>query len=40
MLQTGVLFAAGAFILCALLVDVLYGVIDPRLRVRRKVANP
>jgi len=39
-LQTGVLFAAGAFILCALLVDVLYGVIDPRLRVRRKVANP
>jgi peptide/nickel transport system permease protein len=38
-LQTSVLFAAGAFILCALLVDVLYGVIDPRLRVRRKVAS-
>lgn len=38
-LQTSVLFAAGAFILSALLVDVLYGVIDPRLRVRRKVAS-
>ncbi|HEY2765030.1 MAG TPA: ABC transporter permease [Pseudonocardiaceae bacterium] len=38
-LQTSVLFAAGAFLLCALAVDVLYGVIDPRLRVRRKVAS-
>lgn len=36
-LQSGVLLAAGAFIMCALIVDILYGVIDPRLRVRRKV---
>lgn len=35
-LQTSVLFAAGAFVLTALVVDILYGAIDPRLRVRRK----
>ena len=32
-LQTLVLFAAAAFILSSLVVDLLYGVIDPRLRV-------
>jgi len=37
-LQSSVLLAAGAFIVSALIVDILYGVIDPRLRVRRKVA--
>ncbi len=36
-LQSSVLLAAGAFIVCALVVDILYGVIDPRLRVHRKV---
>jgi peptide/nickel transport system permease protein len=33
-LQTLVLFAAAAFILSSLAIDLLYGVIDPRLRVR------
>jgi peptide/nickel transport system permease protein len=33
-LQTLVLFAAGAFILTSLLIDLLYGVVDPRLRVQ------
>ena len=33
-LQTLVLFAAAAFILTSLAIDLLYGVIDPRLRVR------
>lgn len=37
-LQTTVLFAAAAFILCALAVDILYGVVDPRLRIRAKEA--
>jgi peptide/nickel transport system permease protein len=32
-LQTGVLLAAAAFILVNLVVDILYGVLDPRLRV-------
>lgn len=32
-LQALVLFAAAAFILTSLLVDILYGVVDPRLRV-------
>jgi peptide/nickel transport system permease protein len=34
-LQTLVLLAAGGFILTSLAVDVLYGIIDPRLRIRR-----
>lgn len=34
-LQTLVLLAAAAFILTSFLVDILYGVIDPRLRVAR-----
>lgn len=33
-LQASVLFAAGAFIVVTLVVDVLYGVLDPRLRAR------
>jgi peptide/nickel transport system permease protein len=33
-LQAGVLFAAAAFILVTLAVDLLYGVLDPRLRAR------
>lgn len=33
-LQTTVLFAAAAFLLSALVVDILYGLVDPRLRVR------
>jgi peptide/nickel transport system permease protein len=37
-LQTAVLFTAAVFIVTALVVDILYGVIDPRLRVRRKAA--
>jgi peptide/nickel transport system permease protein len=37
-LQSSVLLAAGAFIVCSLVVDVLYGAIDPRLRIRRKGA--
>ncbi|MGH3383384.1 MAG: ABC transporter permease [Nocardioidaceae bacterium] len=37
-LQTTVLFAAAAFIVSALVVDVLYGVVDPRLRIRPKEA--
>jgi peptide/nickel transport system permease protein len=36
-LQTTVLVAAATFILSALVVDVLYGVVDPRLRIRPKV---
>jgi peptide/nickel transport system permease protein len=31
-LQTSILFAAGAFILTTLMVDLLYGVLDPRLK--------
>lgn len=34
-IQTIVMFAAGAFVLVTLLVDLLYGVLDPRLRVSR-----
>jgi peptide/nickel transport system permease protein len=34
-IQTVVMFAAAAFVLVTLLVDVLYGVLDPRLRVTR-----
>ena len=37
-LQALVLLAAAAFILTSLVVDVLYGVIDPRLRVRARQA--
>jgi peptide/nickel transport system permease protein len=37
-LQTTVLFAAAAFLLSALIVDVLYGVVDPRLRIPGKVS--
>jgi peptide/nickel transport system permease protein len=37
-LQTLVLFAAAAFILTSLVIDLLYGVIDPRLRVRSAAA--
>ena len=37
-LQTLVLLAAAAFILSSLAVDLLYGVLDPRLRVRGKEA--
>jgi peptide/nickel transport system permease protein len=33
-LQAGVLFAAAAFIVVTLAVDLLYGVLDPRLRAR------
>jgi peptide/nickel transport system permease protein len=33
-LQAGVLFAAAAFIVVTLIVDLLYGVLDPRLRAR------
>jgi peptide/nickel transport system permease protein len=33
-LQTLVLLAAGVFIISSLIVDLLYGVLDPRLRVR------
>src|SRR4051794_1832277 len=33
-LQAGVLFAAAAFIVVTLVVDLLYGVLDPRLRAR------
>ena len=35
-LQTLVLLAAAAFILTSFFVDVLYGVIDPRLRESRE----
>lgn len=38
-LQTTVLFAAAAFVLSALVVDILYGVVDPRLRVRARQAS-
>jgi peptide/nickel transport system permease protein len=34
-LQTLVLLAAASFIVTSLVVDVLYGIIDPRLRLRR-----
>ena len=37
-LQALVLLAAGVFILSSLCVDLLYGVIDPRLRVRGQVS--
>jgi peptide/nickel transport system permease protein len=33
-LQTLVLLAAGVFIISSLVIDLLYGVLDPRLRVR------
>jgi len=36
-LQTTVLVAAATFVLSSLVVDILYGVVDPRLRVRPKV---
>jgi peptide/nickel transport system permease protein len=38
-LQTLVLFAAATFILSSLAIDLLYGVIDPRLRVRDSAAG-
>lgn len=38
-LQTAVLFAAGAFLLTMLVVDVLAGVIDPRVRVGANVGR-
>jgi len=37
-LQTLVLLAAGVFIISSLLIDLLYGVLDPRLRVRGQEA--
>jgi peptide/nickel transport system permease protein len=37
-LQTLVLLAASVFILSSLAIDLLYGVIDPRLRVRGQEA--
>ena len=38
-LQTLVLLAAATFILASLAIDLLYGVIDPRLRVRGSEAG-
>jgi peptide/nickel transport system permease protein len=38
-LQTTILFAAAAFIFTTLIVDLLYGVLDPRLKVRTREAS-